>query len=167
MIFRYLLFSITVSLLSLLVTLLVPLDVPIRDHGITVSPYTEDIDVLEGKLPLSPEKYQELLDLTEKNNLYFEERRKEHLANTAYDAKDGWKKKSIKLLPIVIGIWAVLFYFFYSRYRYKHFYVSLTVPALFTFTPLTPLVGIITVVSVVMAIWFWLEIMKDKPKGEG
>lgn len=167
MIFRYLLFSTTVTLLSLFVTLIAPLNVPIRDHDITVSPYRVEIDALREKLPLSPEKYQELLDLTEKNNLYFEERRKYRLTNTAYDAKDGWEKKSIKLLPIVIGIWGILFYFFYSHYRYKHFYVSLTVPAFFTFTPLIPLVVFIAVVSVVMAIWFWLEIMSDKPIEEG
>ena len=154
MIVRYLIFSFFVSLLSLLVVLFTPLEIPLREHEIIYSPYHEELEQLSAKEGFTPKENDYHLNLIEKNNWWFDEQRIEYIKNTASNPTAAWKKKSNRLILLIMIMWTVLFYFFHKRKCGKYAPVVLVFPIVLSVAQLMSVLEVVAISAIVLGVWF-------------
>ena len=154
-------FSFAVSLLSLLVVYFTPLDISIREHDVTHSPYREEIDALGAKEWLTPTEAAKHRELVEMNNLWFEKEQQAYIRNTASTPIKAWKKKNDRLSVLIAAIWGVLFFLFYRKRLDRTSLLALTIPLVLTVSKLISVLGFVLISFVVLMIWFWLYMVSS------
>jgi len=96
MIKNTLLFSFLVSILSLLIVFIAPVEIAVRETGKINSPYQGEIDRLleKGNTSITLSESTYLDGLVEQHNQWHKEYRKDYIKNSSADATEAWKKKS-------------------------------------------------------------------------
>lgn len=159
-----LLFSFLVSILSLIIVFVAPIEISIRDTGKVYSPYREELDALrlkteKGLHPSAPE-WKRFDELLEKNNQWFEEHHKEYLRNTATSAREAWKKKSDYVSPVIMLLWGILFYFFFRHQMESKALFVLTFPIILLITQLMSILEVVLISFAVLIVYFWFVLNK-------
>lgn len=159
MVMRSLLFSLILSLVSLLFVGAIPIDVPVKDEAKVYSPYREEIDTLleKGKNEMRPSEFARLNRLIKRNNEWFDKNIPETPEVTASDALDAWKEKSAYLAPLIMVVWGVGFLLFCRREVNIVSLMVLVFPVVLTIVGLMPLLEFVLVAVSVFAIWFWFQ----------
>jgi len=143
------------SLISLCIVLYTPLDINVREGDKNYSPYRDEIDKLRPKaesgMKLSEYEYYE--SLIEKNSRWFEEERAKNVERSAASALNAWKKKSSRLAPAIVVLWAFSFYLYFRRKPPKNqAWLALTFPVLLTVAGLMSLLEGVLIAFVVSLI---------------
>jgi hypothetical protein len=150
-------FSFVVSVLSLILVLVWPLELLISESDKEHSPYLGEIEQLleKGEDGLTTAEYEALIELSAKNNLWFEERDNAKVANVSGEALNAWKARSSRIAPIIMVIWALLFYFFFVRYPGNQSWLVLVYPVLLTGLQLMSILQLLLIVFAILGIRFW------------
>lgn len=157
-------FSFALSLISLMVVLFTPLEITIRESDSIHSPYHEELNVWENRLEngIRPHELKEYESLVEKNNKWFEDERRNYINNSATTPLKAWQKKSSRLAPAIMMVWALVFYFYFRRKPKNHALLVLIFPALLTIAGLMSLLEGILIFFIVSLIWFWWLIRSQR-----
>ncbi len=94
-------------------------------------------------------------DLLDRNTRWHEEHKKEFLAKSSTTALRAWKKKSSLLMPGIMVLWGVLFYFFYRCKPSNTALLVLVLLVVLTIAQLMSLLELVLIAFAVLAIWFW------------
>lgn len=154
MIWRYSIFSISLSLLSVALVFFAPFNVSIQVQSVE-PPYAKEIEKLRSKEYLDTEEKHLLDRFVQENNRYL-------LSQPGQsDQQSAWRKKSDFLAPLIMILWGGAFYYFYRRNKYRHFYVVGAVPVLLA---LIGGMSVIEVVLILVAVFFVVVVNSIKER---
>jgi len=156
MILRYSIFSICLSLLSIALVFFAPFNVSTQVQSVE-SLYAEEIEKLRSKEYLDTEEKHLLDRYVQESNQYLLSQPRQ------YNQESAWRKKSDYLAPLIMMLWGGAFYYFYGRYKFRHFYVVNAIPVLLV---LIGVMSVIEVVLILVAVFFVVVVNSIKEGSE-
>lgn len=149
--------SLLLSLMSLIITVALPVNISEQSSKVGPSPYRVQIDEFYSKtskgLPPDAPEWKQLEDLRRKNNEWFEEGSGRLPLPEDLKFFEVLKMKSSKVAPILMLFWSLCFYFlFRSRPQHSTLFI-LVFPALFFVVNLISFLTLIFIFSGILSVY--------------
>ena len=141
-----------------------PINVTISETGNIYSPYQDEIDKLleKGNHGLNPIEVEHLNKLIDKNNQWHANHYTGFVNSIPNYPLNIWKKKTNYLIPLIILLWGIYFYYFYKKTKDNRTLSILVMPIVLSIFQIMTLIEVLLISLTILAIWFYIKFINNK-----